>query len=906
MNIIKKITLTIILTIALPISLFFIIWTYNTINQYFLFDKFSFITTKGDRLYRVGLSEYYDLKYKTLSLLGLNRKTDYNFFVQEGRLSQLNSNLPKSGTKEQKAYMLNSNILYKGKLRYRGDNFYHWIYPQKSWRFKTSKKDLYKKIQKINFIIPKGNALLNNHLSYQLATELNLLAPQTKLTEISINNTYNGVKLMAEQIDESFLRAHGRVPNDIYKGDNMGQKSYRGVQVSLFNNASIWEKASYNNHYEKLNFKPLSVMMDNIQKNDYSLYSLKDFAAMSVFIDMIGAYHFDDTHNWILYYDNYYEKMYPIIWDPVGWWPAWVKKDNLNIITSDLLYSLYSNYDFIREKYKKTYEFYINNAESFDKSLLASSDKAKRYINKNGYTFGMGREYLDLNDSLHFLDKFTQSVKNRLGKVEKYYLGKAKDKDYKYAFSKNKIRLSINGSKLINKVILKLKRPLTFPLKEISISIIQNNKKRVFNVSNYINYGPNNLISINTDLLANGKIELLENGKWKKLVYKEATYDIDFKGLDVSDIENIQFKFFNLDNQIMSIRKVPYIEKKAFKDVYNILEEYVDTTPIIWSDIKNIKGFNLFKKDIIINEGTKIILDHNATLKILGKVTAIGTKENPIVFEAKDKTKPWNAFALKDAKANGSVFKHCIFKDGSGDKGDLYEYTAMLSIHNVKDFLIEDCEFYDSHRTDDMVHVIYSDGKFKNTNFIRSLSDALDVDISNVIVDNCKFIDSGNDAIDLMTTNALVTNTSFYNSADKGISIGEGSALLAINNYIEGSEIGMQSKDTSKAYIYNTSFIKNKKAIDAYHKNWRYSEGGTIVLEHCIFDKNILNATVGKKSKVIINNSNLDMLTSFDNNHIKKNKLIITNKKFIVYELKEPLFKGRSSLINKVIRGYNE
>jgi hypothetical protein len=157
-----------------------------------------------------------------------------------------------------------------------------------------------------------------------------------------------------------------------------------------------------------------------------------------------------------------------------------------------------------------------------------------------------------------------------------------------------------------------------------------------------------------------------------------------------------------------------------------------------------------------------------------------------------------------------------------------------------------------------------------------------------------------------MTTNAVVINTKFYNSKDKGISIGEGSNVLAVNNYIKNSEIGMQSKDTSKAYIYNTSFVGNKKAVDAYHKNWRYSEGGTITLEHCIFKENILNATVGKKSKVVINSSDIDTPDKFDEKSLRKKKIIISNDDFIMYDLKEPLFKDRKNLINKQRRGYHE
>ncbi len=906
MSRIKRIFSFSIVIITLPISIFFLIWTYNTVSLYFTFDKFSFITGKGDRLYRIGLSEYYDLKYGTLSLLGVNKKVDVNFLIQPDGLNKLNHNLPQSGTKEQKSYMLNNNILTKGKLRYRGDNFYHWIYPQKSWRFKTSKNNLFNGIRKVNFIIPKGNALLNNHMSYKLAHKLGMLSPKSYLTEISINDKYNGIKLQAEQIDESFLRKNNRMPNDIYKGDNMGQKSYLGVKVSIFNNASIWEKASYNNHYNKLNFKPIETMINNIQDNDYTLYSLNDFAIMAAFIDMIGAYHYDSQHNWILYYDNYYEKMYPIIWDPVGWWPAWVKKDNLNIITSDLMYSLYLNYDFLRAKYNSIYDFYSKDNKLFNKDVLVSAEKAKKYIRENGYTFGMGREYLNLDDSLNAVDNFTKSIQNRLLKVREYFIGKANPKDYKYTLLKNKIRLSINGSKLISKVILKSKISLDSSLKKVKISISQDNKIKIFNVKKDMKHSLENIVIINSSLLANEKIELIENGKWKKLTYTEATYDIELEGVDVNNIEDVSFEFLNLENQVISIKKVSYIEPREFKNIYNIVQEPLDETPLVWSKLKTFSDFNIINKNIVIKPGTKIIFDENATIRVLGKVIAIGTKENPIIFEAKDKTKPWNAFALKDAKANGSVFKHCIFKDGSGDKGDLYEYTAMLSIHNVKDFLIEDCEFYDSHRTDDMVHVIYSDGKFKNTKFVRSLSDALDVDISNVVIDNCEFIDSGNDSIDLMTTNAIVTNTRFTNSLDKAISIGEGSNLLAVNNYIKGSEIGMQSKDTSKAYIYNTSFIGNKKAIDAYHKNWRYSEGGTITLEHCVFENNIANATVGKKSKVVINSSSIDTPDKFDTKNLRKKKIIISDNTFIMYDLKEPLFKDRTSLISKERRGYHE
>ena len=116
----------------------------------------------------------------------------------------------------------------------------------------------------------------------------------------------------------------------------------------------------------------------------------------------------------------------------------------------------------------------------------------------------------------------------------------------------------------------------------------------------------------------------------------------------------------------------------------------------------------------------------------------------------------------------------------------------------------------------------------------------------------------------------------------------------------------MQSKDSSKAYIYNTSLIGNNKAVDAYHKNWRYGEGGTIFLDKCRLEKNISNATADKKSKIVINDSIIDTPGNFDTKSIREKKIVISNDSFINYDLKESLFKDKTHLIDTESIGYYE
>ena len=159
---------------------------------------------------------------------------------------------------------------------------------------------------------------------------------------------------------------------------------------------------------------------------------------------------------------------------------------------------------------------------------------------------------------------------------------------------------------------------------------------------------------------------------------------------------------------------------------------------------------------------------------------------------------------------------------GSGLKGELFEYSGMLSIHDVKGLSISNCRFYDNHRVDDMVHTVYSELSFDNVTFENAVSDALDLDVSSATINNSRFINSGNDAVDLMTTQATILNTLFAQNGDKGISVGEGSHLVGINNQISNNEIGVQSKDRSTALLFNHTFMDNQIALHAYRKNWRY------------------------------------------------------------------------------------
>jgi len=172
--------------------------------------------------------------------------------------------------------------------------------------------------------------------------------------------------------------------------------------------------------------------------------------------------------------------------------------------------------------------------------------------------------------------------------------------------------------------------------------------------------------------------------------------------------------------------------------------------------------------------------------------------------------------------------------------------------------VISDCQFRNSHVVDDMVHTVYTDILFERVQFENALSDALDLDISSAIIKDSSFERSGNDAVDLMTTRAVITDTQFRDNGDKGISVGEASKLYAANNKLTGNVIGVQSKDSSVAVLFNHTFDDNKSALHAYKKNWRYGEGGSIFVGKSVVNGAGVSAEAEKRSQIQIFDSYLE------------------------------------------------
>ena len=269
--------------------------------------------------------------------------------------------------------------------------------------------------------------------------------------------------------------------------------------------------------------------------------------------------------------------------------------------------------------------------------------------------------------------------------------------------------------------------------------------------------------------------------------------------------------------------------------------------------------FSKYEK-VVIQPGTTFVMSKNASIYFYGKVSALGTKQYPIRFIAKDSNQPWGIVAVQGAATSGSSFSHVEFENGSVDSRNLIHYTAQFNIHDSNKFEVNNCKIGRNFVGDDAMHVAYSKGVINGCEFYNARSDALDIDISDVEVVNNIFYKSGNDALDIMTTRLKSSNNIFIDTGDKGISVGEWSEAEIVDSLFFKNYIGLEIKDKSNVIANNLIFIDSKdKAVNLYNKNKRYDQGGVLKADNLFFIGNNKVITDKKSSFEIKNKAEDEM-----------------------------------------------
>ena len=815
---------------------------------------------------RVFLTRTYQ-KHTARKLPAITTLPSFNLFVDEKDIELLESDLPASA----RLQFIQSHIkidkpefLGEAQFRYRGGLPMHWLYDKKSYRVKLAPYNTYRGERQFNLVNPTTIQTIIDWISYDMARSIGLLTPEYFPARVFINNEYNGLHFFLSKIDESFLRKNKRMPGSIYSGDtkliiNPYLKTYRKTNT-LFDNADgtpamwnddrLWQKDASRNVESSDNREDIQMFIRIV--NDVS--SIEFMQVFDTYFDkkkfylfwgldkLVGSYHHDLFHNHKIYFDPYKGKFEPIEWDLRFW-----TKNDVELPVTPLFKQILLNpilkHEFDSVNHELWKKFTINSVtdmiDDANKTIIPEleadpyrqqPDAANRHFGINmTLPFSM-EEYVDAIEQLKQAYKLRHKyIEQQLSFSAGNYLVKEQSEE------QIEITIAIDGNS-----------PVDFD----PWSIIPESSHEDFEIFR---------------IYQDKTFPVLNNGELDRLYPGVAVN----KEPELEKLSSLQIAVFGLESYAPSPLYYRYLIKgKNSQDLVKsnglAVRNAITSNPVTIEEVEDMPGDNetqslhpwqslllrdSINKNIILSgeinvtedlvftgeqkvtilPGTVFTLSKGSSIFFYGEITAKGTAELPVKFEAKDSSEPWGSIVIHGQKASGSYLSHINVSGGSIAKRNLVYYPGQLNIHDVDSFQLDHCHISNNSIGDDALHVAYSSGKIQDCEFNNTAFDALDMDIVDVTVSDSKFFNIGNDAIDLMNSKIMINNVNIIGAGDKCISIGEASQVTILNSQLENCQMGIAVKDQSIAQLENIEFlIEPGKAIALYRKNPRYSKGGEL------------------------------------------------------------------------------
>jgi hypothetical protein len=236
--------------------------------------------------------------------------------------------------------------------------------------------------------------------------------------------------------------------------------------------------------------------------------------------------------------------------------------------------------------------------------------------------------------------------------------------------------------------------------------------------------------------------------------------------------------------------------------------------------------------DLKLQPGVHLKFTNESYLIINGAITAIGDSSNSISLSSLNDS--WKGMYVlnsnrKSHLANLSMSNISALESGVLKlTGAVSFYKSNVDLNNVQ---------LDNIFAEDAINIIESSFSLRSIKIINSISDGVDSDYSNGVIESSDFLDIGGDALDFSGSNVSINQVKIINVKDKAVSAGENSLVKINNSLFKNIGVGVASKDGSNTFIANTS-ISDYKLYGAmsYVKKDFYSKPSLIVND-CILDQ---------------------------------------------------------------------
>lgn len=244
--------------------------------------------------------------------------------------------------------------------------------------------------------------------------------------------------------------------------------------------------------------------------------------------------------------------------------------------------------------------------------------------------------------------------------------------------------------------------------------------------------------------------------------------------------------------------------------------------------IRLLPGTRTIAKDLIVpagyrfraGDGVTLRLARGANLITYSPVEFMGAPDGPVTIESTDSS--GGGFVVIGARDH-SRLENVVFRnlgypaeDGWTLTGAVTFYESPVQIFNT---------LFDGNRAEDALNTIRSDFHIENATFVRTPSDAFDSDFCEGTVTRSRFASIGNDAIDFSGSVGLVREVDLYGAGDKGVSVGENSTAYIVNSRFRRANVGVASKDLSRATVENVTISEGVFGFAAYRKKPEFGGG---------------------------------------------------------------------------------
>jgi hypothetical protein len=711
------------------------------------------------------------------------------------------------------ADLARGNDLHPARVRFRGDGSVHWTSEKKSLTVRTSRDRLFKGFRTLIFSVKD---VLPQYLANSLARDFELLAPDTEVVPVYLNDRFYGIFRVVEPVDESFLRRHLRLPGNVFRGDTAERGEYfKGVERELFKNPHIWDRVAANDRPGSAGTVGLAEWISDLNGTTFEdhqrFMGRMERGELSRLLALLLAcgdpYHMSGVHNQFWYEDPATALLHPVVWDlrllELGSPPP---HSNVNRFWRAVL------------RDPRVLDGALAELEPWiegDRLLAMARERLQRVEERHG-------------DALE-LDRLRAGIVSPVGEPEACLAILCANLSELASWLSDSGIASCAAAAPNGEVVLDLVSRGRAGAELLGLEGI-GESAQVWADSDLD--GVHGQGDRRIALAADGRLAAPElllpgcAGSGPELVQEPIAYRFFVAGAEAAQLRPRLARRFGGQ----PIDSVPWpagdpIPAARSWHPWRFLEpepaeRMLSGEVHLASEVRVRRG-----ETLVIEPGARIALDPDVSILVLGRLLARGTPERPIEIVNAVEGRPFGALALQGA--HESVLEHVRIRGGGGALLERVEYTGQVCVHASRGVRIERCDFGPNLRCDDALHVdvcsamLVDDSRFHGAN-----SDAIDFDMSDGAIRGCAIEGSGNDGIDVMTCSPRILACRITGSGDKGISVGENSSPLILGCEIQGCQRGLEVKDLSEPILLRTSVTGNRIGLAQHSKNWRYGGPG--------------------------------------------------------------------------------